>query len=310
MPTTSASVPSPSTTACFSTARRSAPRSSRSRAAFSKSSSAAAAAISFSSRRISGSALPAMKSQKSIDDLAVFLGGDLTGARGRALADVAEQARPADLLRPPEHPGRAGPGREHPQQHVQRFPDRPGVGVRPEVPDALAVRAAHHLQPRVLLAEGDGEFRVGLVVPVPHVEPRVELLDPVVFQLQRLDLGGHHRPLDAGRAGHHLRGPRVQRTEVGEVRVQPLPQALGLADVDDPVAGIAEAVDAGRVRNRARGGAVESGIRHIGEGNPQRRQSGPIGRRAAGECITTRPGPDQSVIMTTAVEPTPAASPG
>ena len=65
MPTTSASVPSPSTTACFSTARRSAPRSSRSRAAFSKSSSAAAAAISFSSRRISGSALPAMKSQKS-----------------------------------------------------------------------------------------------------------------------------------------------------------------------------------------------------------------------------------------------------
>ena len=65
MPTTSASVPSPSTTACFSTARRTAPRSSRSRAARSKSSSAAAAAISFSSRRIIGSALPAMKSQKS-----------------------------------------------------------------------------------------------------------------------------------------------------------------------------------------------------------------------------------------------------
>ena len=201
-------------------------------------------------------------------DLAVFLGGDLAGARRGALADVAEQARPADLLRPPEHPGRARPGREHPQQHVERFPDGPGMGVRPEVPDALAVRTAHHLQPGVLLAEGDGEFRVGLVVAVPHVEPRVELLDPVVFQLQRLDLGGHHRPLHARRAGDHLRGARVQRTEIGEIRIQPLPQALGLADVDDPVRGIAEAIDAGRVRDRARGGAIEGWIRHTGEGNP------------------------------------------
>ena len=63
--TTSASVPSPNTTACFSMARRSAPTSSRNRAARSKSSSDALAVISFSSRRISVSVWPAMKSQKS-----------------------------------------------------------------------------------------------------------------------------------------------------------------------------------------------------------------------------------------------------
>ena len=63
--TTSASVPSPKTTACFSIARRSAPMSSRIRAARSNSSSADAAAISRSSRRIIRSVLPAMKSTKS-----------------------------------------------------------------------------------------------------------------------------------------------------------------------------------------------------------------------------------------------------
>jgi hypothetical protein len=58
-------VPSPRTTACFSIARRSAPRSSRSRAAFSNSRFSEAAAISRSSRFIICSVRPAMKSQKS-----------------------------------------------------------------------------------------------------------------------------------------------------------------------------------------------------------------------------------------------------
>ncbi len=62
---TSASVPSPSTTACFSSALLSAPRSSRSRAAFSKSIASLAAYISFSMRRTNALVWPAMKSQKS-----------------------------------------------------------------------------------------------------------------------------------------------------------------------------------------------------------------------------------------------------
>ena len=126
----------------------------------------------------------------------------------RALADVAEQARPADLAGPLEHPGRAGPGREHPQQQVERLADRPGVRVRPEVAHALLLRAAHHLQPRELLVERDREARVALVVAVADVEPRVELLDPGVLELQRLDLGRDDRPLDAGRGGDHRLGAR------------------------------------------------------------------------------------------------------
>src|SRR6185312_3356802 len=143
--------------------------------------------------------------------------------------------------------------------------------------------------PRVLLPHRDGQERVGLVVPVADVEPRVELLDPVVFQLQRLDLGGHHGPLDAAGAGDHLRGARVQARQVREVGVQPLAQALGLADVDDPAARVAELVYAGRVRNRAGGGAVDGWIRHTGEGNRTRRLRVPprVARLGSGNAAVT-----------------------
>ena len=151
------------------------------------------ACISFSSRRRYGLVWPAMKSQKSSTICAVLLGVDPADAGRRALADVAEQARPADLAGPLEDPRRAGAGREDAQQQVEGLADRPGVGVGAEVAHALALGAAHHLQPRELLVQRDGEARVALVVAVLDVEPRVELLDPGVLQLQRLDLGARRR---------------------------------------------------------------------------------------------------------------------
>ena len=89
--------------------------------------------------------------------------------------------------------------REDPQQQVEGLADRPGMGVGPEVAGALALGAAHHLGPRELLAERHREVGVGLVVAVLDVEPRVVLLDPGVLELERLDLGGDHGPLDARR---------------------------------------------------------------------------------------------------------------
>ena len=200
---TSASVPSPSTTACFSSALRSAPRSSRSRAACSKSIASDAAYISRSMRRTKALVLPAMKSQKSSTIRAVLLGGDVADAGRRALVDVAEQARPADLAGALEDAVAARAHREDAQQQVDGLADRPGVAVGPEVAGALALGAAAHHDPRELLADGHREPRVGLVVAVLDVEARVELLDPAVLQLERLDLGLDHRPLDARAGGHH-----------------------------------------------------------------------------------------------------------
>ena len=188
-----------------------------------------------------------------LDDLAVLVGRHPADARGGALADVAEQARSADLRRPPEHagasrcapgtPAAAGRGSPGSPRHARTGRSSgPPCGAAPRITCSRGNSSSN----------GDRELRVGLVVAVPDVEPRVELLDPVVFQLQRLDLGGHHRPLHRGRGRDHLRGARVQPGEVGEVGVQPLPQALGLADVDDPAGGVPELVDTGRVRESSR----------------------------------------------------------
>src|SRR5215469_11655767 len=96
---------------------------------------------------------------------------DAADARGRALADVAEQARAADLPRALEDSGRAGPDRKDPEQGVNRVPDRPGMRVRPEIPDTAALGPAHDLHPREFLVHGDGQIRVALVVAVADVEP-------------------------------------------------------------------------------------------------------------------------------------------
>ena len=259
---TSASVPSPSTTACFSIARRSAPRSSRRRAARSNSSSSDAGQhLAFQAAdHVVG--LAREEVAEVLDDVAVLVRGHLAHARRRALVDVAEQARAADLAVPLENARRAGARGEHAQQQVERLADGPGVRERAEVAHALLARAAVDVQPRVVLVQRDGQHRVRLVVAVPDVEPRVELLDPVVLELQRLDLGGDDRPLDGGRRRHHLAGARVQPGQIGEVGVQPAAQALRLADVHDPATGVAELVDAGSLRNRAHGGAIRRGICH------------------------------------------------
>ena len=179
-------------------ARSSAPMSSRSRAARSKSSSAAAVRISRSSALTKRSVLPAMKSQKS--SASARCSSSLTrsthGAEHLPISRAGTAGRSGGAL---EDARTAGAHREDPQQQVDRLADRPGVRVGPEVAGALALGAAHHLDPGELLAHRDREVRVGLVVAVLDVEPGIELLDPGVLQLERLDLGGHDRPLDAAR---------------------------------------------------------------------------------------------------------------
>ena len=203
-----------------------------------------------------------MKSQKSSTIARCSSALTRPDARGGALADVAEQAGAADLAGPLEDAGGAGACREDPGEGVEGLADRPGVGVGAEVADALALGPAHDLQPRELLVQRDREARIALVVAVADVEARVELLDPVVLELEGLDLGADDGPVDARRRRHHLAGARVQAGDVGEVAVQPLAEALGLADVDDPAAGVAEAVDAGRLGDAADRRAVRRRVGH------------------------------------------------
>ncbi len=195
-------------------------------------------------------------------DGSVLLGGHPADAGGRTLVDIAEQAGTLNLTVPFEDTVRTRSGGKDPGQQVEGLTYGPGVRVRAEVPNPLAARPPVDTQPRELLVERHREHRIGLVVPVADVESRIELLDPVVFELQGLDLCGHHRPLDFGRGGDHLSGPGVQARDIREIRCQAAAQALGLADVNDPPVGVRESVHARLEGYRPRGRSVRRGIRH------------------------------------------------
>ena len=145
---------------------------------------------------------------------------DPLDAGRRALADVTEQARPADRLGPPEDTGAARAHREDPQQGVDGVANGPRMAVRAEVAHSLALRPAHDHDPWELLRHRDRKPGVGLVVAVLDVEARVELLDPGVLELERLDLGVDDRPVDPRRREDHLLRAGVQARDVLEVGVQ------------------------------------------------------------------------------------------
>src|SRR5215467_13191961 len=162
--------------------------SSLSRAALSYCSASEASFISAVSFLMNRAVCPDMKSQKS-------------SASSRCSSSVIRLTQGAEHF--PMYPSRQGrpiwPARlntpveqvhrEDAQQRVDRVADRPGVRVRPEIPGALPLGAAHHHDPGVLLVHRHREVGVALVVAVLDVEPGVELLDPGVLQLEGLDLG-------------------------------------------------------------------------------------------------------------------------
>ncbi len=215
-----------------------------------------------------------------LGQLPVVLRADPADAGSRALADVAQQAWAADLAGPLEYARRAGADREDAQERIDGVPDRPRMRVGAKVPDPAPLGAAQDRGPGELLVHGDGEVRIALVVAVPDVPARIELLDPGVFELQCLDLGADYRPLDAGGVLQHPLRPRRLTCEVGEVRVQPGAQVLGLADIDHAAALVAELIDAWRLRNRARRRPVRRRICHAATLFPRGDRHGRRGGRA------------------------------
>ena len=168
------------TICCFSIARWTAARRSRTRAArsYSISSEAIAHLRLESLDDVVGVAVEEVA--QLVDQLPIARLVDLTDARTAALLDVEEQARPAEALMLVELAGTARADREAAQQEVEGVANRVRVGVRPEVLGALAFATAHHQRPRELLVERDREERVALVVAQANVEPRPVLLDEAV----------------------------------------------------------------------------------------------------------------------------------
>ena len=149
-----------------------------------------------------------------------------------------------------EHRVGAGAQQEHPLHGGDRLVHRPGGGERSPVAALAELRAAMlgDLRERVVL--GQHQPGVGLVVAQDDVEARLEALDQVGFEQQRLGLGvgGDHLHRDG--FVDHPPQPFVEAAELG-VGGDPLLQAARLADVEGVALGIEHAIDA---RARRHGG--------------------------------------------------------
>src|SRR5437879_6579550 len=128
-------------------------------------------------------------------------------------------------------------------QLIQRIAHRAGTREGTEVASGGALRAAVELEPRKLVLHVEVNVGKALVVAQHHVEARLVRLDQVVLEQQRLGLGVGHRDLDAlDLCGERLHlGIDIPR---GEVSPDAVPEAAGLADVEELVPGAEHAVHA------------------------------------------------------------------
>ena len=143
--------------------------------------------------------LAALEEQLDLGDVgAVVILRDGLDARALAALDVVEQAGP--LERPLAVPDldRAGPEREEAADEVHRLVDAGRGRVRPEVAAAVVGELPRPLDAREVVAERDLDVRVALVVLEPDVEARLEALDEVRFEQQRLGDGVGDGVLDLG----------------------------------------------------------------------------------------------------------------
>ena len=197
--------------------------------------------------------LAALEEQLDLLDVGAVVGlRDGLDAGALAALDVVQEARPLERPLAVLDVDRAGPEREQPPDEVHRLVDARRRRVRPEVAAAVVGQLAGPLDAREVVAERDLDVRVALVVLEPDVEARLEALDEVGLEEQRLadavDLGH----LDVGDPVDDLADAvdvaRAADDLLLPVAADAVAQALGLADVQHVAPGVLHQVHAGAVR--------------------------------------------------------------
>ncbi len=189
-------------------------------------------------------AFSGQKILRLLDENVIVLDRDLAGAGAGAALDLIEQAgtRAVFVKRV-----RAGAQKKGALQRVQRAIDRPDAGEGTEIIALARARAAMLADLRGAVIARDQNIGERLVVAHQHVEARLQLLDQIGFEQQRVGLGRN-------RDEHHRRGcgdhARNTVHMAGEARVarDPLPDVLRLADVEHLAVLGDHAIDAGAVR--------------------------------------------------------------
>ncbi len=194
--------------------------------------------------------LATLEEELDLFDVRAVVGlGDRLDARALAPLDVIEETgalqRPLAVV----DVDRAGPEREEPADQVHRLVDARCRGIRPEVAAPVVRQLAGPLDPREVVGQGHLDVRVALVVLEPDVEARLETLDEVRLEEERLghavDLGDLDvgDPVDDAPDEVQL----ARRRGLLPVRADPVAQALGLADVQHVAPGVLHQVHAGAI---------------------------------------------------------------
>ncbi len=162
-----------------------------------------------------------------------------------------------------------------------------GRGVRAEVAAAVVGQLARPLDAREVVAEGDLDERVALVVLEPDVEARLVALDQVRLEEQRLADGVGQRVLDVDDAidGGSMRVDSPAARLLLPVRRTRLRRLWALPTYSTHAAGVLHEVDAGLVGQLGEGGRELGGHRTIVRRKRGRDGRGPSLPLDAGSAI-------------------------
>ncbi len=183
----------------------------------------------------------------------VVLGRHAADARRAAALDLVQQAGAGARG---ERAVGARAQQERALQRIERAVHRAGRGERAVIDSAFVARAAvlddarpalRALERRARSGGGDVDVGERLVVAQQHVVARLQALDEVRFEQQRLDLGVGRDDLERRRFRHHAAQALGQLGDRGVVR-DALGEAARLADVERVAASVEHAIDAGPLR--------------------------------------------------------------
>ena len=89
------------------------------------------------------------------------------------------------------------------QQGIQGLPHIPYLCIRAEIPGAPAVPVTGHPDARYLFVNRDSQIRIRFIIPENNIEPRVEFLDPRIFEGQGFQFSPYNRPFKVPRSKDH-----------------------------------------------------------------------------------------------------------
>ena len=117
--------------------------------------------------------------------------------------------------------------------------------IRPVISRAILAQPPCHKYLGKPVSQRQLHIRIGLVVPQKDIEPRLALLDQIVFERQRLHFVGHADVVHIHSFAHQCAGLGIGLAGCEQVAPHPRAQIARLADIDHLALGVLVQIHAG-----------------------------------------------------------------